>query len=205
MTRNSLFIAAGAAIMVPGTIGFGPASAPSLANSLIAAGPRADIAGSKLSAKPDGEWNRLSRTDGKNVEIWTRDGDALNKVTFFGGIPSGKPLVREADKKRQPLPKLSANMLIIDIPALLESTYRSLGVVNQMSIDNQEPATLGRQKAIRFTYRFTRGDDEVRRKGEGVGTLLDGKLYLVTYEAPELYFFDKDVEKYRQLAASLSL
>ena len=202
MTRNSLSIAAAAAILVAAAIG---AAAPGFANALIAAGPRSGIAGSKLSAKPVGEWNRLSRSDGKNVEIWTRDGDSLNKVTLFGGIPSGKPLVREADKKREPLPKVAGSMLMIDIPALLESTYRSLGAVNQMSIDTQEPATLGGRKAIRFTYRFTREDDQVRRKGEGIGTLVDGKLYLVTYEAPELHFFDKDIEKYRQLAASLSL
>jgi hypothetical protein len=178
---------------------------PAVANSLIAPGPRPSIAGSKLSAKPAGEWNRLSRSDGKNVEIWTRDGDLLNKVTFFGGIAAGKPLVREADKKRQPLPKVAGNMLITDIPGLLESTYRSQGAVNQMSIDSQEPAMLGGRKAIRFTYSFTRGEDEVRRKGEAIGALVDNKLYLVTYEAPALFYFDKDIEKYRQLAGSLAL
>jgi len=181
------------------------ATAPALANSLIAPGPRSGIAGSNLSAKPDGEWNRLSRSEGKNVEIWTKDGDSLNKVTFFGGIAVGKPLVREVDKKQQPLPKVAGNMLMTDIPALLESTYRSQGAVNQMSIDSEEPSTLGGQKAVRFTYSFTRADDEVRRKGEGIGALVSGKLYLVTYEAPALHFFDKDIEKYRQLAASLTL
>jgi hypothetical protein len=178
---------------------------PALANSLISPGPRSGIAGSKLSAAPIGEWNRLSRSDGKNVEIWTRDGDALNKVTLFGGIPVGKPLLREIDKKHQPLPTVTGNMLITDIPALLETTYRSLGAVNQMSIDSQEPAVLSGRKAVRFDYSFTRSDDEVRRKGEAIGALVDGKLYLVTYEAPALHFFDKDIEKYRQLAASLAL
>jgi len=178
---------------------------PVFANSLVSPGPRPGIAGSKLSARPAGEWNRLSRNDGKNVEIWTRDGDALNKVTFFAGIPIGKSLVREVDKKRQPLPKVAGNMLMTDIAPLLESTYRSQGLVSQMTIDSQEPARLGSQKAVRFTYSFTRSDDEVRRKGEAIGALVAGKLYLVTYEAPALYFFDKDVERYRQLAATLAL
>jgi hypothetical protein len=180
------------------------AAVPALANSLISPGPRPGIAGSGLSAKPDGEWNRLSRNFGKNVETWTIDGDTLNKVTFYGGIPSGRPLLREIDKKRQPLPTVTANMLITDIPALLESTYRSQGAANQMSIDSQEPAMLGANKAIRFTYSFT-SDDQVRRKGEGIGAFVKGQLYLATYEAPALYFFDKDVEKYRALAATLAL
>lgn len=180
------------------------AAAPALANSLVSVGPRPKIADSKMSGKPVDEWNKLSRNDGKNVEIWTQDGDGLNKVTFFGGIDGGKPLLREIDRKRQPLPKVASNMLITDIPTLLETTYRSLKAVNQMSIDSLEPAMLGGHKAIRFTYSFTR-EDEVRRKGEAIGALVDGKLYLVTYEAPGLYFFDKDLEKYRRLAETLKL
>lgn len=181
------------------------AAPPACANSLISPGTRSGIAHSKLSAKPAGEWNRLSRDDGKGVELWTIDGDALNKVSFYGGIANGKPLLREIDKKHQPLPKVTGTMLMTDIPTLLESTYRSQGAVDQMSIDGQEPAMLAGHKAIRFTYSFTRADDEVRRKGEGVGALIDGKLYLVTYEAPAIHFFEKDIEKYRQLAATLSL
>lgn len=173
-------------------------------NSLVAVGTQSKVAHSSLSAKPMAEWNRLSREDGKNVEVWTIDGDALNKVSFYGGIASGKPILREADKKRDPLPKVSTTMLMTDIPALLESTYRSLQLVDQMDIGEQAPALLGGHKAIRFSYTLTSSGDEVRRKGEAVGALVDGQLYLVTYEAPALHFFDKDVEKYRQLANSLS-
>jgi len=190
-------------IMIALSITVAPTGA-SFANSLVPAGPRAGIAKSALSAKPDKEWNRLSLALGRNVEVWTVDGDALNKVTFFGGIASGSPLMREFDKKRQPLPKVATNMLITDIPALLESTYRSQNAVSQMSIDSQEPAMLGAHKGIRFTYSFTRSD-EVARKGEGLGAIVGGKLYLVTYEAPALHFFDKDLERYRVLAASLAL
>jgi len=173
-------------------------------NSLVAPGTHAKVAHSSLSAKPMAEWNRLSRVDGKNVEVWTIDGDSLNKVSFYGGIASGKPLLREADKKRDPLPKVSATMLMTDIPALLESTYRSLHLVDQMEIGDQTPALLGGHKAIRFSYALTSSGDEVRRNGEAIGALVNGKLFLVTYEAPALHFFDKDIEKYRQLADSLS-
>jgi hypothetical protein len=178
---------------------------PCLANSLISPGPRAGIAKSRISASPAGEWNKLSRTGSKNVEIWTLDGDGLNKVTFFGGIPVGQPLMREADKKRRPLPKVSSSMLITDIPTLLETTYRSQYAVNQMQIDSQEPALFDQQKGIRFTYSFTRAEDEVRRKGEAVGAMVEGQLYLVTYEAPALHYFDKDVDKFRTLATTLKL
>jgi hypothetical protein len=178
------------------------AIAPASSNSLVPAGPRTGIAKSTLSATPVSEWNKLSRNDGQNTEVWTIDGDELDKVTFFGGIVHGKPLLREVDRKHRPLPKVKVNMLLTDVPALLESTYRVRGVT-QMNVDAEEPAMLGTHKAIRFTYSFTR-DDEVVRKGEGIGSLMGGKLYLVTYEAPVLHFFDKDVEKFRKLAATLA-
>jgi hypothetical protein len=178
------------------------ASAPALGNSLVAPGPRAAIAKSSISAAPASEWNRLSRNEGKNTEIWTIDGDGLNKVMFLGGIAPGTALIREIDKKNRPLPKVAGNMLITDIPALLESTYRVRYGVNRMTIDSQEPATISGQKGIRFTYSFTR-DDEVDRKGEAIGAIIGGKLYLVSYEAPALHFFDKDLEKYRHLASTV--
>lgn len=181
------------------------AAAPALANSLVAPGPRAKIADSSFSAAPGSEWNKLSAREGKNVEIWTLDGPALNKVTFFGGIEVGKPLLRELSKKTQPLPKVTSNMLITDIPALLEATYRSQFKAHQISIDSQEPAVVGGQKGVRFTYSYARQDDDVQRKGEAVGAVKGNKLYLLTYEAPAIHFFDKDVEKFRQLASTLKM
>jgi len=177
----------------------------SFANSLISPGPQTKIARSSLSASPDMEWNRLSKRGGKNVEIWTLDGDELNAVTFYGGVEVGKPLLKEADKKNAPLPRVTSNMLITDIPALLESTYRIQLNTTQMSIDSQEPEKVGGHKGVRFTYSFVRQDDELQRKGEAVGAFVDGKLYLVTYEAPAIHFFDKDVAKFRQLAGTLKI
>jgi hypothetical protein len=180
-------------------------AAPALANSLVSPGPRQKIARSTMAANPASEWNRLSLRGGKFVEVWTIDGDDLNKATFYGGVPVGQTMFREADKKNAPLPRVTANMLITDIPALLESSYRIQLNTTQMSIDLQEPATVGGHKGVRFTYSFVRQDDEVQRKGEAVGAVVDGRLYLVTYEAPAIHFFDKDVAKFRQLAGTLKI
>lgn len=186
-------------------LGAGSIAWPALSNSLVSPGPQANIAKSSLSVTPAGEWNKLSFRGGKNVEVWTIDGDALNKVTFYGGIEVGKPLFKETDKKNKPLPQVTPNMLITDIPAILESSYRSQFSVNKMSIDSQEPATIGGHKGIRFTYTFVKNEEDVERKGEGVGAFVDNRLYLVCYEAPAIYFFDKDVEKFRQLASTLKM
>ena len=108
-----------------------------LANSLIASGDHRGVAKSSIATSSTGEWNKLSRTDGPGTEVWTRDGDNLNKVTFFGGIGAGLPIFKERNKKEAPLPKVTSNMLLPDIPALLEATYRSQYQVNRISIDSQ--------------------------------------------------------------------
>ena len=74
-----------------------------------------------------------------------------------------------------------------------------------MSIDSQEPATVSGHKGIRFTYTFVKNDEDVVRKGEGVGAFVDNRLYLACYEAPAIHFYDKDVERFRQLAATLKM
>ncbi|MFL6846026.1 MAG: hypothetical protein ACJ8ER_14235 [Allosphingosinicella sp.] len=179
------------------------ATGPAIANSLVSPGPQPKVAHSSMSVSPNGEWNRLSLRAGKNVETWTVDGPELNKVTFYGGIPVGQPLFREVDKKNQPLPRVTSNMLITDIPTLLETSYRSQFQASQISIDSQEPAVVGGHKGIAFTYSYVRADDEVQRKGEAVGAVVGNKLYLVTYEAPAIHFFDKDLQRYRQVVGTL--
>ncbi len=185
------------------TLALATSTAATAGNSLISAGPQKGIAKSTLSAKPDGEWNRLGRRQGNFVELWTKDGDSLNKVAFFGGVPVGNPMFREADKKNRPLPKVSENMLITDIPTLLESSYRVQFNVSLMTIDSQEPAMFDGHPGLKFTYTFVTANDGVERKGEAIGAFVKDRLYLVSYEAPTIYFFEKDLPAFRQLASTL--
>lgn len=178
-------------------------AAPSAhAHKLIKPGVQPGIARKAFSASPSIEWNRLDTKEGKFQEIWTVDGDELNRVMFFGGVPEGEALFKEHSKD-QPLPKVAGGMLITDIPALLESTYRAQGRTARMTIEEQQPATLDGKSGIRFRYTYVGRDDEVERKGEAFGAVVDGRLFLVNYEAPRLYFFDKDLANFRQIATTL--
>ncbi|GAA0664126.1 hypothetical protein FHT00_001132 [Sphingomonas insulae] len=181
-------------------------SVPAIAgNKLIPAGTRIAVAKSTLTVQPASEWNKLGARPGRNAETWTLDGDALNDLTFYGGIDAGKPLFREADRKNRPLPTVSATMLITDIPALLESSYRIALGTAAMSIGTVEPVTFAGGKGVRFTYAFTRQGETLHRRGEGRGAMIGGRLYLITYEAPALYYFDRSVAAARQVADSARL
>ncbi len=178
---------------------------PGSAHKVIESGSPAKILNGAILVKPQSRWNRLQQRAGTFQEVWTIDGDRLNKIVFYAGVPVGQPLLRERSKKRDPLPKVAANMLLPDIPVLLERTYRTQYGLAIMSIGKQEPATLGGQPAIAFQYSFIDPDFEVETKGEAVAVMLKGKLYLVAFEAPSTFYFDRDVAKFRELTRTVTL
>lgn len=171
-------------------------------NSLIIPGKKSVVARSSLAVTPAAEWNKMGARPGRNSETWTLDGDGLNDVTFYGGVAEGKTLFKEVDKSNRPLPRVSSTMLVTDIPALFENSYRIALNTPLMTIDTVEPVTFAGERGVRFTYTFTQQNEEVRRRGEARAAMVKGKLYMITYEAPALHYFDRSLAAARQLADS---
>lgn len=178
---------------------------PASAHKLIEPGVREGIAKGAFSAAPASVWNRLSAKEGKFQEIWTADGDRLNRLIFFGGIPSGEPLLKERSKKHDPLPRFAADMLLPDIPVLFERTYRAFYQTPSITVGAMEPTMFAGQDGIRFTYRYVDTDDEVERQGEAFAVIRNRQLYMVTFEAPSLFYFDRDAEAVRRLIGTVAL
>lgn len=180
----------------------GPASA---GNKLIAQGARVAVAKSLLTVTPDREWNKMGARPGRNSETWTIDGDGLNDLTFYGGIEDGSTLFREVNKRAKPLPRFSSTMLLTDLPVLFENSY-SIALNSQlMKIDAVEPMTFLGQKGIHFSFSFSRMNEEVRRKGEASAAIIGGKLFMITFEAPDVFYYERDVPAYRAIIAKASL
>lgn len=178
-------------------------AAPAHANGYRQKGKVAEVARS-MTVTPPRDWNRLDARPGKYAETWTLDGEQLNDVTFYGGIEPGKPLVKERDKKRDPLPKFTASTLLIEVPELLEGTYRAYKNIGGFKVTGSEPGLfLGRQ-GVNFTYEYT-DQDELPRKGEARAALIDKKLYMVTFDAPRLHYFDRTLAEFRALADTAKL
>ena len=174
-------------------------------NSLIVQNQALAVAKSALPVKPAHDWNKMGARPGRNSETWTLDGDTLNDLTFYGGIEDGRTLFRQVDRRGKPLPRFSATMLLTDIPSLLENSYRVALGTPLMTIGKVEPATLAGKKAVRFEYMFVRQGEDVRRRGEGYAVIMQGKLFMITFEAPVLYYFDAGIDNARQVIESATL
>ena len=194
MTRTNwrIFVAVFAVWSCAGTV---------QANAYREAGKAVAVADSGVTVTPARDWNRLDAKPGKHTEVWTLDGDQLNEVTFYGGIEPGAPLLKERNKKRAPLPKFTATTLLVELPELLEGTYRAYKQIGGFSLTGSQPGRFLGRDGVHFTYEYT-DKDELPRKGEARAVLIDKKLYMVTFDAPRLHFFDRTLADFRSLADS---
>ncbi len=179
-------------------------SSTAFANQLIPANRQVTVAKSVLEVTSARDWNKLNARPGRQSETWTQDGELLNDLSFYGAIANDRTLFREVDRKNRPLPRFKGTMLLTDIPALLESSYRIARDTNIFTIDSSEPRQIAGRDGISFAYSFI-GPDELRRTGEASALIVKGQLYMVTFEAPTLHYFARDVAAYRQIVDSLKL
>ena len=180
------------------------AIAPVMANGYRPKDKPVPVANGSMVVTPSRDWNQLSVKPGKKAETWTLDGEQLNDVTWFGGIAPGEPLVREVSKKRKPLPKFTSATLLVELPELLEATYRSAKDIGSFKVTGSTPDRFLGQDAIRFSYEYV-DNDNLPRRGEARAALAKGQLYMVTFDAPRLHFFEKSLEDFRALSDSARL
>lgn len=185
-------------------LAFALLTTPASAHSLREQGETVKVARSDMVVTPSRDWNRLNGRPGKRAEVWTLDGPQLNDVTFFGGVERGDPLVKERSKKRDPLPKFSDTTLLIEVPELLEGTYRTYKGIGEFTLLSIEPMTFLEHEGVYFTFEFI-DRDQLPRKGEARAAIIDDELFMITFEAPRLHYFDKVIEDFRQIADSASL
>ncbi|MBZ9647079.1 hypothetical protein K9B33_05960 [Sphingobium sp. 3R8] len=163
-----------------------------------------EVAKSAMKVTPVRDWNSLSIRPGKKAETWTLDGEQLNDVTFYGGISPGEPLIRETSKKHKPLPKFASETLLVEIPELLEGTYRTEKGIGSFSVTSSKPDRFLGSDGIRFTYEYVDADD-LPRKGEARAALIKGQLFMATFDAPRLHYFDAVLDDFNVLTDSAAL
>ncbi|QYJ07978.1 hypothetical protein [Qipengyuania flava] len=172
---------------------------------LMEQGESVKVAKGSLYVTPGEDWNRWSVRPIKTSEIWTLDGTSLNELYFVSNLPSGKTLFRDANKKERPLPKFSSSMDLTEIPEFVESSTRLALNTSVFNMTSVEPAQLAGHPAVRFTYDYAVEGSPLKRKGMGIGAIVGGQLQLVTFVAPETYFFERDLPKVEQIIASATM
>lgn len=177
-------------------------SAPAAAQwRLVDSGEIREVANSGLVVTAPGEWNRSTERQTRRTEIWTKDGNALGELDFWLGVKPGEALFKERSKKRDPLPRFDAAMLPTDLVELFEDTARKVLGGSLVEAGEVRPATLAGRPAVEFDWSYT-GGDEVERLGLVRAAIVDGRLYMINFDAPRLHYFGAHVDEARAVMDS---
>ena len=165
----------------------------------------ADVGKGAMAVTPTSEWNRWSRRESDRGETWTKDGFQLNRLDFAGQVENGSPLYKERSKKEKPFPKFRSDMLSTDLADLYESSFRILHGVTEFNVRELEPSKLGSASGIRLTFDYALPNDALTRVGEARLAVQDGKLYMISFVAPELHYYDAAISEVHMIMDSVVL
>jgi hypothetical protein len=136
------------------------------------------------------------------VERWTIDGERLDLLTFYVGVPDGQPLIRIPDVKEKSLPPFRQSMSPPEILDLFEAAIAKADSTAVVEGRNLRPAKFGDADGFRFEMSLTPPDD-IDRELAAVGAVHDGKLYLVTFEGTRLYHFARHLPEFERIIATV--
>ncbi|CAA9521928.1 MAG: hypothetical protein AVDCRST_MAG39-2817 [uncultured Sphingomonadaceae bacterium] len=203
--RKKLVAALAAALLAGGCAGGVDPLGLSGGFRLVQEEPR-DVARSAMVVAPDIRWNRFPRTrnDINREENWTLNGPLLDGVSFLGGVENGRNIVRQRRKEDRQVPRFRSDMQPQEIASLIESFYRVRGGSTEFAMTNLEPRLFLGRTGFQFDYDHLTGD-EVRRRGRAVGAVVDGRLYMILWDAARSHYYGAGLPHYERLVTSARL
>lgn len=157
-----------------------------------------------LAVTPPRQWNKISArlfTDIRDVEDWTQNGPYLDGISFVTGLKDGKALVYQRSRDDRQVPKFRSNMTPPEIAAMVESLFRVRGGAIDFSTTSLTPRPFLGTNGFQYDFEHLDGD-EVRRKGRAVGAIVDGKLYMILYDAARMHYFNASLPDFEAIVAS---
>ena len=156
---------------------------------------------------PRENWNRQRQVifnDIRQVEDWTQNGPVLDSLSFISGLKDGKSIVRQSRKADQQVPRFRSSMTAPEVAAMLETFYRTrAGTVDFRTIALAPRSFLG-QPGFQLDFDHLDGD-ELWRRGRAVGTVVNGRLYLVLLDAARSHYFAAALPEFENVASTARL
>jgi hypothetical protein len=138
------------------------------------------------------------------VEDWTLNGPYLDGITFVSGLPSGAYLVRQRRSEERQVPKFRSDMTAPEIAAMLESAFRVRGNAVEFRTVGLTPRTFLGYPGFQFDYEHL-DTDELWRKGRAVGAVINGRLYLILFDAAKSHYYANALSDFETMANNARL
>ena len=155
--------------------------------------------GDALVVRSDGHWNRVEppQSEADASEVWTAEGVTLDMLLFYVGIADGETLGTTQDQ-----PVFRASMLPHEVAELYEALVARDG--SAFRLERLAPIPFGGTQGFLFEHRTTLRNGLALR-GRAYGSVVEGKLYLISFTAPDSHFYAKHLPSLEALAASAKI
>lgn len=160
------------------------------------------IAKSELQVRPEDDWNRNTYPPIAKSELWTIDGTSLNQLYFVTGLRQGETLFYDRNRNENPLPKMADGLLLAEIADFFESSVRISWETSLFEVTSMQPIEFAGNQGLRFTFDLGFQSSTVPRKGVVAATLVNGKLYMISFVAPNLHYYDDGLPKFEAVVRS---
>lgn len=155
----------------------------------------------RLAVHIDGAWSRLEGTQRPKHDVWTSEGMPLDQLHFYTGLAEGESFVAVKDRPAdKPIPRFRKDMQAQDVVEMYEAFASRDGSV--FKLEKLAPARFADEEGFRFEFSRVRKADDVRMRGVAYGAIHQGELFLMTYEAPRIYYFPKHLPQIEAIAQS---
>jgi len=142
-----------------------------------------------LSVTPSTDWNQASAKLGQQGVAWTHDGFELNAFETFAGVPVGGSLYKERNRKRNPMPKFDATILLPELADFFERSFRAQHGVTDFVVEEAGPVEFAGTRGLQVRYRYTLPNDELARQGIARLAVIDKRLFATNFYAPSVHYF----------------
>ena len=150
-------------------------------------------------------WNRTRQRfffdDVRQVEDWTLNGPYLDGLSFVSGLPNGRDLVRQRRTEDRQVPKFESDMTAPEVAAMLETLFRVRGGTTEFRTTSLQPRPFLGANGFQLDFEHL-DSDELWRRGRAVGAVVDGKLYLILFDAARSHYFGNAIGDFEAIVAS---
>jgi hypothetical protein len=160
--------------------------------------PTRTVIGDFYSVEPQVRWN--SSKTGK-YEIWTVDGLGLQRLQFVSGIEDNESLY----KGRKEYEKLifRKSMTASEITDLIVDSLTADGH-RKIESKNFKPNQFGSYSGFRFEMSLV-NKEGLEYEGLVAGSIIGGKLYLISYTGTRAYYFSKYKSEVERIIQSIKM
>jgi hypothetical protein len=162
-----------------------------------------NVGNGSVTVVPPRPWNKQRRffffDSVRWVEDWTLNGPYLDGITFVTALPSGQYLIRQRKSDERQVPKFRSDMTAPEVAAMLETAFRVRGGAVDFKTLGLQPRQFLGYPGFQFDFEHL-DNDELWRKGRAVGAVVDGRLYLILFDATRSHYYGNALPDFEVMA-----